>query len=256
MNLTKYDKIITANWKMNGSLAVIDEFHEYFSQNYHINNLVNNMLIICPPFPYLQSSKSKFSKFHNLFIGSQDCSPINNLSISGDVSSDMINDIECDFVILGHSERRILYNENNEIISKKIHNAFKKKLNVIACIGESENERNNSKTYDIIKDQINNTLINDCNISNTIIAYEPIWAIGTGIKPEIKEIEKMMKYIHEILNKKYNLSHNKRFKLLYGGSVNPDNSKEILKSNLIDGVLVGGASLSPDKLIKIINYNN
>tara|TARA_B100001123_G_scaffold407630_1_gene500050 strand:+ start:1934 stop:2698 length:765 start_codon:yes stop_codon:yes gene_type:complete len=254
MKLTDYNKFITANWKMNGSLSLAEQFESFFLNKFNNLKNLNAAIILCPPTPYLFKFKKISKKFENFFIGAQDCSTKKNGSITGDVSSAMLKDLGCKFVILGHSERREYFKETDSIISQKIKRAIEENLKVILCVGEKEKHKVNQETFEIIRNQIINSLNDLCTPNNTIIAYEPIWAIGTGKIPSLSEIEKINLFIKDTIKLKYNNKFKDNFKILYGGSVNPNNSRNFIKSNYIDGALIGGSSLALDDFVKIIDY--
>ena len=254
MKLNNYNKIISANWKMNGSLSLIDDFVRYFSKYYDKINS-NIAIIICPPAAYLYKLNEAIKNYTNIFIGAQDCSNKKNSSRTGDISASILKDIGCDYVILGHSERRDFYNENNNLILEKINCALEQNLKIILCIGENESQKNNLKTFEIIEYQIENSLSSSCSPLNTIIAYEPVWAIGSGITPKVDEIENINNFIQKKLKLKFKNNFNDNFKIIYGGSVNPNNSKNLLFSKKIDGVLIGGCSLIVKDFSKIINFD-
>ena len=254
MKLRNYNKIISANWKMNGSLSLVKDFQRYIYEEF---NKVSKetALIICPPYTFLNMFREVSRDFENIFIGAQDCSINHNISLTGDISASILKNLDCHFVILGHSERRLHYGETNEIVSKKIEQVIKNDLNTIVCIGETEEEKNKLITNKIVQKQIEESLNEYNSPHNTIIAYEPIWAIGTGKVPILDEILIVNNYIHQTLKLKYKLDNNKQFKILYGGSVKPDNSKTILSSSEVDGALVGGSSLIIEDFKKIVNFN-
>ena len=254
MKLTNYNKIISANWKMNGSLSLIDEFKRFFTKNYE--NLNNDIaVIICPPATYLYKFNEDIKNYNNIFIGAQDCSNKENSARTGDISASILKDIGCEYVIIGHSERRNHYNEDSDLIFEKIDCALKNNLKIIFCIGENEDEKEKLKTFEIIENQIKNIFSSACTPLNTIIAYEPIWAIGSGKTPKVDEIETINDFIKKKLKSKYNDNFSNNYKIIYGGSVNTNNYKEILLSKKIDGVLVGGSSLIIDDFSKIVNFN-
>ncbi len=252
MKITEYNKIISANWKMNGSMSLINEFNDYFINNIEKINQ-SNALIFFPPAPYFSSLNNVIRNYHHIYLGAQDCSAYKNSARTGDISASMINELGSHFVLLGHSERRRLFNETNELVSKKIKIALEENLKVMLCIGENEDEKNNNMTKKILKDQIFYSINENCNPLNTIIAYEPVWSIGSGLIPEVSEIEEINFFIQNTVKEKLKIKDN--FKILYGGSVNSKNISNILKSQLIDGVLVGGASLNSKEFIEIINFN-
>ena len=200
-------------------------------------NEENKKIIIIPSFPYLNLFNSK-----NYDLGSQDISAFKDIILTGEVTSYQLKSLGVKYVIVGHSERRQYKKEINIDFINKINNAQMEKLNVIYCIGETKIEKDNNKTYDVLAKQISEVL-NNVELKNIIIAYEPIWAIGTGITPTKEEISDKIQYIKDIINEKYDID----IKVLYGGSINPDNIKEINSIANIDGFLIGGSSL---------DYNN
>ena len=205
-------------------------------------------LVIIPSFPFL----ALYNK-ENYQLGSQDISSFKEETLTGEVTNVMLRDLNVSYVIVGHSERRRLKKEINIDFINKINNAQAAKLKVIYCIGETKKEHDENKTYDVLEKQISEVL-NNVEVKDIIIAYEPIWAIGTGITPTIEDIQDKMEYIKDITNEKYDVD----LKVLYGGSVNPDNIKEINKIKYLDGYLVGKASQSVEnveKMLEIIEKN-
>ena len=184
-------------------------------------------------------------------LGGQDCSSQSKGSFTGDISAEMLKDVGAKYVILGHSERRQYYFESDEIIAQKIINAVENGLTPILCVGESLQQRQNGNHQDFIINQLQNSLIQN-KIDNLIIAYEPIWSIGSGAVPTIAEIEEITSLIISELSKNKNIVD---FKVIYGGSVNSNNAREILQTKNINGLLVGGASLNEDEFYKIIKCN-
>ena len=174
-------------------------------------------IIICPPFPYI-----KHLNIDYVFKGAQDCSFYLNGAYTGEISSKILKELDCQFCIVGHSERRNLFNENNEIVSQKAINCFKDKIIPILCVGETFGQKKNHKTKEILIEQVKNSIPKETNNSNLIIAYEPIWAIGTGLTPTLKEIDEIHGFI------KNDISGFNNYKVLYGGSVKSSNCKEIL----------------------------
>jgi triosephosphate isomerase len=168
-------------------------------------------------------------------------------AFTGEISPVMIKEF-ADYVIIGHSERRTIFKETDELLNKKAIAALDAKLKIIFCIGETLEERKRNKTFEILKTQILNGL-NGCRLKDIIVAYEPVWAIGTGIIPTKKEIGSTHTYIKDIIQKNFGIT----VKVIYGGSVNENNAKEILKIKNVDGCLPGGASLDAKKYASIIN---
>jgi triosephosphate isomerase len=160
----------------------------------------------------------------------------------------MLQDAGCKYVILGHSERRCNHNENSSLIALKIASAVKQNLIPILCVGEDKSHRDSGKYAEFIKEQLKSSIPENLEIDNLIIAYEPIWSIGTGILPQISEIEEISRLIKEFVQNSKNINN---FKVIYGGSVKKDNSSEVLSGNNIDGLLVGGASLDANEFFDI-----
>lgn len=279
--------IIIANWKMNSSFEHCELWLDGFFNNFYQNSqkFRNITTIICPQAVLLdfidseimdeslenieQSMAEHNYKINNfnekdidrllidekiIKIGSQDCSPELEGSFTGDISPKILYEVGCEFVILGHSERRINHNESNELISKKIISASKNNLKVILCIGETMNARENGSYKQFIKDQIISSIGNNKDLSSIIIAYEPIWAIGTGRIPknnEIFEINEIIKMTIDYLKKQELISENLDLSIIYGGSVNSENAKSILEIEWTDGLLIGKSSLDIDEFAKI-----
>ena len=245
--------LIAGNWKMNGlksSSLMITNLMKYIKSR----KFKNTDILICPPFTIAQNFSS-ISKKSNLMIGAQDCSEKESGAFTGDISPEMLKDINLEMVILGHSERREYHNETSEIIKKKAINALKNKLNVIICVGESLSQKKNGKTLRIIGDQLKKSLPDKITSNNLIIAYEPIWAIGSGLIPNNEDIFKVHEFISKKLVKKYGVK-GKKIKILYGGSVNKKNAEDILSIDFVNGALVGGASLSYKDFKSILDFCN
>lgn len=240
--------IYAANWKMNGD----KEFVQSILSQIKINILPflsdGSGLILCPPSIYL-NEVTDICKNTSIEIGAQDCSAHQNGAFTGEVSAQMIACTGADWVILGHSERRQYHAENNLVLIDKLRAAHHAGLKVIFCVGETHQHYIEGTTRETLKSQLS-VLDNACLADlNYIIAYEPVWAIGTGLVPELEEIDLIHQFINTQLKEKGNLPRKTR--VLYGGSVNPDNAKDIKSLVSVDGVLVGGASLSSDKFKQI-----
>lgn len=235
-------KIIIGNWKMNPES--LKEAQKLFNS---IKSNKETEVVVCPPFIYLSLLKGK--------LGAQNCFYEDKGAYTGEVSASMLKGLGCEYVIIGHSERRQYFKEDNEMINKKIKKALSLGLKVIFCIGETEKEREEEKTDQIIQDELIYGLegVSNSKMSSVSIAYEPIWAIGTGNPCDIEEAQSMGLLIRKIISKTYNLSISKNLCLLYGGSVNSSNASGYLKEAGFQGLLVGGASLKADEFNKIIN---
>jgi len=232
-----------ANWKMYGNLSSLNTLNEVikFSKSKEINK---GRLIYCPPYTLISSFSKKF-KNCQIGIGGQNCHESESYGpYTGSVNSRMLKNIGAQFVIIGHSENR-KKGENNKLINLKIKSALDAKLKVIFCIGETLNEKRKKKTQSILSKQIKVGLNGVNNKSNIFIAYEPVWAIGTGIVPKSNDLLKTVKFIK-------NKFKNKSPKVLYGGSVNPQNIINLKEINNIDGFLIGGASQNAKRFIDIV----
>jgi triosephosphate isomerase len=225
-------KIIAGNWKMNGSVSMLQKFYEKLA-----DVKTNNKIIICPPFTLLNMGTNSPK---NLDLGAQDCSINENGAFTGDISAAMIAETGAKYVIVGHSERRIYHNETNEMVAKKASIAAANGLIPIICIGETADDKKAGRTLDVINAQIKTSV--PAELSDFIIAYEPVWAIGTGIIPTSEEIESVHTHIAALIPAP----------ILYGGSVNSNNAGQIMSIKNVSGVLIGGASLKLDDFLSII----
>ena len=243
MKRTKYT---IANWKMNGqkdSYKLVKSISNYCQKMKRKTSKV----IICPPFTLL----SEFTKKEkNIKFGGQDCHYKSEGAYTGSISANMLKAIKCQYVILGHSERRIYQKETSQELNLKIQSAIKSNLTVIYCIGEKLEEI--KKRNIILKKQLS-SLPKKIDSKKIIIAYEPVWAIGTGKVPSLNDINKIHEKIRHILSNLLGLRFSKHVSILYGGSVNAVNSVDILNLDHVDGALVGGASLKSKEFCKIID---
>lgn len=244
--------VIIGNWKMNKDL----EEAKILVKEIISEKLDNNVeKVVCVPFVYVTEVR-KLLEGTDVGLGVQNMFFETKGAFTGEISPVMLKSCGVSYVILGHSERRTIFNETDEIINKKVKSALQYKLIPILCCGETLEERNLGIEKDIVEKQIRNTLddisVND--IEKVIIAYEPIWAIGTGLTASSDDAENMIKFIREILYDIYgNLSENIRIQ--YGGSVKPNNIKDLMQKENVDGALVGGACLESASFCALINYN-
>ncbi len=238
-------KTIVANWKMNKTISEAIAFAKEISKE----NFKDREVIICPPLTALKDLKNSLDKKFKL--GAQNTFYEISGAFTGEISPIMLKDIGCEYVIIGHSERRQYFSETDEIVNKKIKSALSNGLKVIICVGEKLEQRKSEQTFDIIETQLLMGLqgISQQDFTNIMIAYEPIWAIGTGLNAASSQAEEVHTFIRKVLEENFNA---KATKILYGGSVNPANSKDLIKEKNIDGLLVGGASLDAKKFIEII----
>ena len=238
INFTNFSSIFVANWKLNGNFEFIKGYYQKLSNN------PNNCVVICSPSIFLSKL---YSNNKNLFSGAQDVSIFKEGAYTGELSAKMLNDCRIQFCIVGHSERRQYFHEKNEMIKLKSKNLIENDIVPIICVGETIEEKERKITKEILKKQIEQSVPDISNFKNTIIAYEPIWAIGTGLMPTLQEIEEVHEYIKNIND---NFSN---YKVLYGGSVKSSNSLDIIALKNVDGCLVGGSSLKVDEFNLIIS---
>ncbi|MBM1309711.1 triose-phosphate isomerase [Sulfitobacter mediterraneus] len=239
-------KIAAGNWKMNGTAAALNE----------LETLAQMMpeaapeVVICPPAPLLFRAVEATPE--GIAIGGQDCHMQAKGAFTGDISAEMIADTGAGFVIVGHSERRDAHEETNSDIRAKTRCAWGSGLTAIVCIGESGDDRAANNTLDIIGGQLAGSLPDGADGANTVIAYEPIWAIGTGKVPTLEQIIEVHDFIRARLITRFGAEIGDAIALLYGGSVKPDNAEVIFRAENVDGALVGGASLKAADFAPII----
>lgn len=246
--MKKRRPFIAGNWKMNGSkdstASLVGALSLRFIQFKGDESRPFDMLV-CPPFPYIAEAH-EISGDSGLLIGAQDCSITPNGPHTGDVSPSMLKDVGAKWVILGHSERRTNHGETNAMVKDKAALAIDGGLSVIICVGETEAQKDSEQTFAVIKSQVSESLPANSTSKNTIIAYEPVWAIGTGRTPISSDIQAVHSFIRELLADLYDETKANEYRILYGGSVKPSNASTILSIEDVDGALVGGASLKVD----------
>ena len=242
--------LIAGNWKMNGTTAFTRELLEAIKAQYE--SVVAVEFAVFPPFVYLESCQSTL-KQSKIAWGAQDVSCQPNGALTGEISVSMLNDLQCSYVILGHSERRHMLGESSELIALKVQAALEAGLKPILCVGETLDERNLGKTLDIVKEQLAHVLRLKDNLpalDSMVIAYEPVWAIGTGQTATPEQAEEVHAAIRLYCDSKVP-GLGERLRVLYGGSVKPDNAAALFSMPNVDGALVGGASLNASQFIGI-----
>ena len=239
---------IVANWKMNGNKESNEKLVNYI--NGKVDKDSNIEVIICPPFTYLTQILEL--KIPSIKIGAQNISESQNGAFTGEISGSMLQDMKIDYVIIGHSERRQMYNDTNTVIAQKFELAHQNNLIPILCVGESLNERKTGQTLSVVEEQIK-SVIEATRIelfTKSIIAYEPVWAIGTGETASPEQAEEVHSNIRSIIEE-YDSNIATSVPILYGGSVNGANSKDLFTMVNINGGLIGGASLNGEEFIEI-----
>lgn len=244
--------VIAGNWKMNKNLSEAVSLISDIKNGLQEISL-NADVIICPPYTSLETANALI-KDSAIKLGAQNMCSEESGAFTGEISAEMLLSVGCEYVILGHSERRSIYNESDELINKKIKLALLKGLKVIFCFGESLDEREKGIAFDIVKSQIESGLANisENDLNDIIFAYEPVWAIGTGKTASPEQAEEIHAFIRNLVKQNYSQSAADNLVIQYGGSVKPANSKELLSQNNIDGALVGGACLESELFLGII----
>ena len=244
--------VIAGNWKMNNDLKESEKLIVEL-KNLLQNEKPNCDIIVCPPFTSL-SEASKLLKGSVIKLGAQNMHFEVNGAFTGEVSASMLKSVGCEYVILGHSERRHIFGETDEVINKKIKKALAAGLKPIFCVGELLEERESGTTNDVVKRQILKGLdgISADDMKNIIVAYEPVWAIGTGKTASPAQAQEVHEFIRDLIEIDYSLEVANDLVIQYGGSVKSENAKELISQKDIDGALVGGACLKAGSFLGII----
>ena len=241
-------KFIGANWKMN---LLYEEATKLFADLSNSNlNTSEADIVVFPSSIYL----SELSKMPGLPVGAQDLFFADSGAYTGGIAARQLKSISCDYVLIGHSERRITFSETDEVVNLKVQRAVRSDLNVVFCCGEPLAVRESKNHLEYIENQLINGFkdLDETELKNCIIAYEPIWAIGTGLNATNSEIEEMHGFIRSIIAKRFSTSLSQSIRIIYGGSCNQHNASEIFSLKDVDGGLIGGASLEFDSFEKII----
>jgi triosephosphate isomerase len=245
--------IIAGNWKMYKTIVEAIELANGIKRE--LFNLSNQDMdiVLCPAFTALSEVWEVIIN-SNLGLGAQDMYWQQEGAFTGEVCGKMLKDAGCSFVIIGHSERRQFFGETNETVNKKIKAALNYNLTPIVCVGETLDEREKGLTFEVLNDHVHNGLkgISAQELLKTVIAYEPVWAIGTGKTATPQQAQEAHKYIRELLSKIYDAKTAQDLRIQYGGSVKPENITELMKQPDIDGALVGGASLNIESFVQIV----
>jgi triosephosphate isomerase len=247
--------IVAGNWKMNTGIEegtkLAEDINKYLSSK---TLPENKKVIIAPPFTHL-FPVSRVIDPSKIILAAQNCASTENGAFTGEVSAKMLQEIGVKTVILGHSERRLYFKEDSETLLKKVKIALKYNLDIIFCVGESLEQRENNKHFDVIKEQISETVLklNKDEFKKVIIAYEPVWAIGTGKTATPDQAQEIHEFIRNQIKEKFDENVANDTTILYGGSCKPSNAKEIFSKKDVDGGLIGGAALKCDDFSKIID---
>ncbi len=246
-------KIVAGNWKMNMDLAEGLKFAESVKNHFKENPPERCTVILCTPFIHLAGA-AEILKHGKVALGAQNCASEASGAYTGEVSAWMVKSTGAEYVIIGHSERRSYYNEDDKLLNKKILLALNSGLKVIFCCGEVLNEREEGKHFIIVKRQLEEGLfsLSEEQMDMIVIAYEPVWAIGTGLTATPDQAQEMHNYIRGLVMEKYGNNCAKKLPILYGGSCKPSNAAEIFSKQDVDGGLIGGASLKKDDFAAIV----
>lgn len=243
--------MIAGNWKMNKCTADAIELVNGLKRELYQATEID--IVVCPPFTAIDEVAETIYE-SNIRLGAQNMHWEDAGAFTGEISPLMLKDLACEFVILGHSERRQYFHESSEIVNKKVRSALKAGLIPIVCVGETLKEREENKTFHIVEHQLTNSLkdLSAEEIKKIVIAYEPVWAIGTGKTATKEQAQEVHAFIRQLLEKQYTRVVSEEIIVLYGGSVKPENIKELLLETDIDGALVGGASLTVKDFAQIV----
>jgi triosephosphate isomerase len=239
--------LVAGNWKMNGLSASATELAGIIAGAAGLAGKAEMM--VCPPATLIAGFAAR-ARNSSLLIGGQDCHARESGAFTGDISAEMLKDAGASAVIVGHSERRQYHGETDAIVCAKAQAAWRAGLVAIVCVGETKDERTSGKALEVVGRQLAGALPDGCTAANLVVAYEPVWAIGTGLTPTAQDVAEMHGLIRETLVGRF-MTEGQGVRILYGGSVKPSNAKELMNVANVDGALVGGASLKADDFMGI-----
>jgi triosephosphate isomerase (TIM) len=240
--------LIAGNWKMNGLKASAAEFEAMLAGAPGLAGKAD--LLVCPPATLIADFAERSRGSKDLAIGGQDCHPKASGAHTGDLSAEMLADAGASAVIVGHSERRADHGESDGLVRQKAEAAWRAGLTAIVCIGETLAQRDLGQTLEVCRTQLGGSLPDGSRADNLVVAYEPVWAIGTGLTPTVADVKQIHKFIRDFLIEKFN-GEGGRMRILYGGSVKPSNAKELMAVANVNGALIGGASLKAADFLAI-----
>lgn len=245
-------KIVAGNWKMNTDFQQAEELIEDLLDLLEGNEMENPLMVLCPPLPYLELATDLTDETH-VSVGSQNISQFENGAYTGEVSASMLNSIGVEFCIVGHSERRKYFKESAELLKEKVDVLLDQSIKPIFCCGEQLAERENDTHFEVVKSQIEESLfhLSDTEFENMVIAYEPVWAIGTGLTATAEQAQEMHAFIRKLLIGKFGKDIANDCSIIYGGSCNKQNARELFANPDVDGGLIGGASLKAEDFYHI-----
>ena len=239
--------LVAGNWKMNGLRASVTELKALVEGAKALAGKVD--LMVCPPATLLMEF-GFWAEGSEVAIGAQDCHTETSGAFTGDLSAEMLKDVGCTAVIAGHSERRTLHGETDDLVKRKALAAHRAGLMAIVCIGETKAQRDARETIPVVRQQIDGSLPDEATAANLVLAYEPVWAIGTGLTPTTQDVAEVHGFLRDRLTARYGVA-GQGIRILYGGSVKPSNAKELMAVPHVNGALVGGASLKASDFLGI-----
>jgi triosephosphate isomerase len=244
--------LIAGNWKMNGLRASSVEFEAMLAGASKVAAKAD--LLVCPPATliagFVDIKRAAKAPSRTLAIGAQDCHPEVSGAHTGDISAEMLADAGASAVIVGHSERRADHGESDALVRQKAEAAWRAGLTAIVCIGETRQQRDSGQALNVCGGQLSGSLPDKATSGNLVVAYEPVWAIGTGLTPTVADVEQVHRFIRELLITRFS-GEGTRIRILYGGSVKPSNAAELMAVANVNGALVGGASLKAADFLAI-----
>lgn len=248
----KRTQIVAGNWKMN---LAFNEGRDLATQIIDASIPSDTITILCPPFIHLNHLASLANGISNLAIGAQNCHEEKSGAFTGEVSASMLKSVGVEFVIIGHSERREFFGENDQLLAKKVNAVLENGMRPIFCCGEKLEVREAGTQEELVRSQIENALfhLDEAAFSKVVVAYEPVWAIGTGKTAQPSQAQDMHRFIRSLIQSKYGESIAEATTILYGGSCKPDNAKELFSQPDVDGGLIGGASLKASDFLQIVD---
>ena len=240
--------LIAGNWKMNGLKSAMAEFEAMLAGAPEVAARAD--LLVCPPATLIAGFAERARGTKAIGVGAQDCHPKASGAHTGDLSAEMLADAGAHAIIVGHSERRADHGESDVLVHQKAEAVWRAGLTAIVCIGETQHQRDAGQTLDICRGQLNLSLPDGARADNLVVAYEPVWAIGTGLTPTVGDVEQIHRFMRELLIARFK-GEGAKIRILYGGSVKPSNARELMAVANVNGALVGGASLKAADFLAI-----
>jgi triosephosphate isomerase (TIM) len=246
-------KIVAGNWKMNNSFFEAEELIADIADAIEELELNNTEVVVCPPFVYLEMA-TDMAEESDIQVGGQNVNDNDSGAFTGEISASMLQSMEVGYCIIGHSERRKYFSENNALLKRKVDAVLNHEIRPIFCCGELLAEREAGDHFNVVRNQLEESLfhLTSEQFQQVVIAYEPVWAIGTGVNASPEQAQEMHAFIRKLITQKYDIGIADETSILYGGSCNAKNAAELFAQKDVDGGLIGGASLKAEEFIQII----